>query len=146
MQNAINIQDAGLLFELACWINERADEIGLPAALLYDQNHPTGECLWMKPLSGTVKTTKYADGGYVGELPFAVYYQLPRKLTDRRGTQPLSVPLWRIGNYFELKRPSLDMARVELVEMTTAPCAAVRNDLTAADQATYKLIYSKGAY
>jgi hypothetical protein len=136
-------EDNLLLVQLADWINENAEEIGLPAKLKLDQGDADGEALWLQPLAGTVKAVSYTDGGYIGELPFAIYYQLAKRDSDSRGTAQLSAPLWKIAEFFEGNYPQVEGARAQKAMMTSSPSAFLRTESISCDQAIYKLIYSK---
>ena len=141
-------EDNLLLVQLVDWLNENAQKIGLPVQMEFDGGSAASECLWLQPLSGTVKRLSYTDGGYIGELPFAVYYQLPKTRTDMLGTARLSAPLWNIAVFLEENRPPISLAqaetRAEKVQITASPNAFMRNDAVSSDQAVFKLVYSCG--
>jgi hypothetical protein len=133
-----------LLVQLTDWINENAQEIGLPAELEIDQGDAHGEALWLQPLAGTVKAVTYTDGGYVGELPFAIYYQLPKRDSDSLGAAALASPLWKIANFFEGNSLSAKVTGAQRALMTSSPSAFLRTDSVSCYQAVYKLVYGKG--
>ena len=135
--------DRLLIVQLVNWINSRLDEIPLPCPLLIGSGEDTGEQLWIQALAGTTKAREYADGGYIGNLPFAVYYQQ----TNPENPAALDVPLWNLAQFFESHSPALDIARAESVEMTSTPNAFFRGeDGTGVNQAVFRLNFSKGVY
>lgn len=133
--------DKLLTVQLAEWLNRRAAEIPLPCPVLVDDHEDTGEQLWLQPLAGTTVVKRYTNGDYIGQLPFAVYYQLtgPEKMAA------LDVPLWTLGEYFESHKPEMDCFQVAGIGMTATPAPFSRTEGgTFVNQAVFQLTYRKG--
>ena len=137
--------DKLLIVQLVNWLNEKKEEIPLSVPVLLDDHEDTGEQLWIQPLEATKIIKQYTNGDYIGQLPFAVYYQL----TNPEKMALLDVPLWALGEYFESHnfeshKPELDGFQLINIEMNATPAPFSRtNSGTFANQAIFKIKYIK---
>lgn len=130
--------DKLLIVQLVNWLNEKKEEIPLSVPVLLDDHEDTGEQIWIQPLAATKIIKQYTSGNYIGQLPFAVYYQL----TNPEKMALLDVPLWALGEYFENHKPELDGFQLIDIEMNATPAPFSRTDSgTFANQAVFQLIY-----
>lgn len=132
--------DKLLIVQLVNWLNEKREEIPIPVPVLLDDHEDTGEQIWIQPLEATKIIKQYTSGDYIGQLPFAVYYQLtnPEKMAE------LDVPLWALGEYLENHKPDLDGFQLIAIGMNATPAPFSRTDSgTFTNQAIFKIEYIK---
>ena len=136
-----------LVVQLANYINDRQSEIGLPCPVLIEDRETTGEQLSINAMAGGKILKQYVDGGYVGNFPFAVRYQLSQAQLGGQYAK-LDVPLWTLGTYFEsnLGKIAFEHAEVQKIEMTGLPhsLTRVQNGISI-NQAIFILQYYKNA-
>lgn len=133
--------DRLLIVQLVNWLNNCSEAIPLPCPILIDDHNRSGKQIWIEPLAGTVVSKRYTSGGYLGAIPFAVYYQE----TNPKHMAGLDVPLWNLGAFLEEHTPQIPIAQVYAVEMTSTPSGFSRDESkTFVNQAIFNMTYRKG--
>jgi len=129
--------DTLLLVQLKDYINQHLPDIPLPVPVYYEVHTTAGLQLWLQPLGGTVRVRQYTDGGYVGQIPFAVYSQISG---GQAGLNELDPPLFNLAAFLE--RTQYNFGGVVAVQLTSTPRPHYRDQNgVAINQAIYVLEY-----